>query len=214
MPIQLVAHRGLWKQKDDGNSLDALTAALSHGFGVETDVRDQVQQLVIAHDVPAGPCLPLRRLFQRYIEIGSSAPLALNIKSDGLAPQIAECIEEFNIQNYFVFDMSVPDCLTYLIQGVPFYSRQSEYEQDVVLSDKCCGVWLDAFHDDWFDIDTIERHHKQGKTVCVVSPELHGRPPERVWQALYDTYSDSSVTVQLCTDYALSLQEDYCHATN
>lgn len=55
--IEILAHRGWWTSREDQNSLDALTRALTAGFGVETDIRDCAGRLVVSHDMPTAPRL-------------------------------------------------------------------------------------------------------------------------------------------------------------
>ena len=111
--LQILAHRGMWKSTGEKNSLAALTLALRHGFGLETDVRDCAGELVISHDPPRTGAPPLRSLLQEYRRLGATGTLALNIKADGLARPLRILLAEFGIENYFVFDMSVPDMLAY-----------------------------------------------------------------------------------------------------
>ena len=50
----LYAHRGLWNDERPENSLSAYQAAVSHGYGIELDVRmTKDQALVILHDADA-----------------------------------------------------------------------------------------------------------------------------------------------------------------
>lgn len=62
----ILAHRGLWREPAERNSLAALEAALAESFGVETDVRDLGGQLVISHDPPGPGTLPLAAFLDAY----------------------------------------------------------------------------------------------------------------------------------------------------
>ena len=44
----ILAHRGLWESKHDGNSLSSLCNALDSEFGLETDIRDSNGEIIIA----------------------------------------------------------------------------------------------------------------------------------------------------------------------
>jgi len=199
--IEVLAHRGLWSHAKAGNSLPALQAALRAGYGLETDIRDRDGELVIAHDVPSEPCPLLADLFLAYKSLDSTACLALNIKSCGLAAKLAALLTKFEITNYFVFDMSLPDTLAYQRAGFSFYTRQSEYEREPALYDAAAGVWLDAFHDEWYDRSTITRHLQRGKNVCIVSPELHRRDPNQIWEMLLALEVPAPARLQICTDH-------------
>lgn len=104
--------------------------------------------------------------------------------------------------------MSVPDSLGYLRNGSPVFLRCSEYEQPSRnLLSMAKGIWLDAFEGEWYGLELIQGFFKQGKAVCVVSPELHKRPHLDHWARLkqwgFHLHSDAL----LCTDFPLEAEE-------
>lgn len=204
--LQILAHRGLWKSPEEKNSLAALTLALRRGFGLETDVRDCAGELVISHDPPMLGGLSFRSLLEEYKSLGATSTLALNIKADGLAQQLRQLLAEYDVQNYFVFDMSVPDLLGYARDEMPFFTRLSEFESVPALLERSSGIWLDAFQSEWYDAVTIDRHLQAGKRVCVVSPELHRRSKDNVWRLLRKIASSGSKLL-CCTDFPEELRE-------
>jgi hypothetical protein len=80
------------------------------------------------------------------------------------------------------------------------FTRHSDVEPEPLLYDACEGVWLDAFRDDWYDHEVISNHLARGRRVCIVSPELHGRDPQRVWSEIGRRFSGET-GVMLCTDW-------------
>jgi glycerophosphoryl diester phosphodiesterase len=196
---RILAHRGLWHEPKEQNSCLALTRALAQGFGLEPDVRDCVGRLVVSHDPPDNQARSLESLLEDYRRLGASGTLAINIKADGLAAQVLEMLRRFGIENYFVFDMSVPDMLQYRRMGAAFFSRCSDLETEIVGLDACAGVWLDAFQGDWYEPATIESLLSAGKQVAVVSPELHGRDHRPVWKLLREL-ADAGPQLLCCTD--------------
>ncbi|EOW0926690.1 hypothetical protein ACN2DH_001486 [Campylobacter upsaliensis] len=38
--IEILAHRGFWREKNEQNTLASLAKAFDMGFGIETDLRD------------------------------------------------------------------------------------------------------------------------------------------------------------------------------
>ncbi len=48
--INILCHRGLWKYKEDHNSLISLEKAIKYNFGVELDIRDHESKIIISHD--------------------------------------------------------------------------------------------------------------------------------------------------------------------
>ena len=49
--MQILAHRGLWTQTEEKNTVSAIKYAFQSGFGIETDLRDFQEKLVISHNV-------------------------------------------------------------------------------------------------------------------------------------------------------------------
>jgi hypothetical protein len=205
--MQIISHRGYWKSPGEKNSEVAFDRSFSMGFGTETDFRDYNGALVISHDVPDSSSLPMERFFEIYSQYNANVPLAINIKADGLQKLLKEAMTRLGIENYFAFDMSIPDTVGYMDCGFRFFSRQSEYELQPAFYDRCAGIWLDAFIDIWYDLDLILDHIAKGKQVALVSPELHKREPTKLWNFIKETQLYKNNQVILCTD----LPEDAQH---
>lgn len=199
--MRFLAHRGLWHQPEERNRLDALRLAITEGFGLETDVRDATGQLVIAHDPPTAPFQTLEALFAFYRTQACAAPLAVNIKADGLCSFLRVLLDRHHVTDYFCFDMSVPETIVYELHGLRFFTRESEFETAPVLYAESAGVWMDQFTTDWITPARIARHLDAGKQVAIVSPELHGRPHLPFWQTLLAAGPACTAGVLLCTDH-------------
>ena len=191
--MKILSHRGFWKTAAEQNSRSAFEQAVKSGFGIETDIRDCIGKLVISHDMPSGNEMDI----EDFLSLSGvqNIPLALNIKSDGLYNELKRLLKQYDISDYFVFDMSVPDTIGYI--GMNFASRVSEYEKELPFYGYSSHVWLDCFNSDWFSADEVEEHISQGKKVCVVSPELHKRDYRAMWQMLKNICSED---VMICTD--------------
>ncbi len=199
--MRLLCHRGYWEGLEDQNTLRSLKRALRNGLGIETDVRDCDGRLVISHDIPRSKSIFLLEQFlEAYIEIGNNAMLAINIKADGIQELLKKTLNQFGVKNYFVFDMSVPDTLGYLKLKMPTAVRISEYEDGDWLMGRTDIVWLDAFEKEWYEMDVIVSWLDSGKHVCIVSPELHGRPHLPLWTKLLGLSNSSLKDIYLCTD--------------
>ncbi|WP_288430348.1 phosphodiesterase [uncultured Agrobacterium sp.] len=213
--MQVLSHRGYWKEPAEKNSVEAFARSFSLGFGTETDLRDSlvdgVPAIVVSHDIPKGGELSFKALLRIAKEHGSPT-LALNIKADGLHDLIAETLKEEGYDNYFLFDSSVPD----LIQGVKrqlvSYTRLSEYEPVASLYEDpgVSGVWVDIFKPGrWYDAALIEGLLVDGKSVALVAPDLHHRHDE------FDTFLEWLVStglnerdrLSICTDRPEYAQE-------
>lgn len=207
--MNILSHRGWWTSPAEKNTTAALHRALAAGFGVETDIRDCDGALVISHDMPRSgqsqPLLTVEEFLDLYSSIETPQTLALNIKSDGLADALAETLGLRGVTNYFLFDMSVPDTLSYLTKGMTVFTRRSEYETGSLLDVRAQGYWLDAFETPYVDPQTVLQTVQGGKKVALVSPELHRRPHLEAWSAWRRALRSLSVTeqdlVSLCTDF-------------
>lgn len=200
----VLAHRGWWTHAGERNSMVAFERALSAGFGLEIDVRDQDGRLVISHDPPVGEVPELAVLLEMFDRHGRPAPLAINIKSDGLQAGLARLLAPLTERDFFVFDMSIPDTLGYLRAGLTVFTRQSEHEPVPALLDEAAGVWMDMFESDWVDAAAIRRHADLGLSVALVSPELHGRSHRDAWEAWR---AADGPGVMLCTDFPAEAKE-------
>ena len=206
--MKILCHRGAWSFEVEKNSMSALKKALSLGYGFESDLRDYRGELVISHDI-ADENSPLA---EEVFKVLSTPPLvevdayfAINIKADGLVVGLKSLIEKYSIKNYFVFDMSLPQMLSYRAAGLIFFTRQSEFEKIPLLYEDSAGIWLDSFiSDDWINADLIQKHFNAGKKVCVVSPELHGRSPYELWAKLKLI---DNPNLFLCTDLLTKAEE-------
>lgn len=207
--MKLLAHRGLWHQDAEKNTLAALAAALDQGHGIETDVRDLDGELVISHDMPRRAAhLGLDALLAHCARTPQAGTLALNIKADGLQAALQAKLAQHGVTNCFMFDMSLPDTLGWRRHGLPWAVRLSEYEDGGPLLEEARFVWLDAFErDDWYPLSLLDGLLARGKTVAVVSPELHRRPPQAAWRRLQPLAGASRL--HLCTDLVSQAMEEF-----
>ncbi len=199
--MDIISHRGLWFKPEERNSVGSLKLSLDSNFGLETDIRDWNDNLVISHDMPNEANILLTDLLEHYRIKNSSLPLALNIKADGLHDQLKRILADFSIDNYFLFDMSVPDLIGYVKREMKVFLRLSEYEHDLFLYDKIEGIWLDSFNGLWYDEKLIKNHLDKGKKVCLVSDELHHRPFDKQWELILNWSLNKRDNFILCTDY-------------
>jgi hypothetical protein len=199
--MRILSHRGLFRRPDERNTLVAFRRSFEAGFGIETDVRDLQRALVISHDPPDAAAPSFRDLLTLHREVGPQTPLAINVKSCGLAGAIGDLLREFGVRSSFVFDMSVPDALEYLRAGLPAFTRLSEVEQQPAFYQQARGVWIDCFREDWITESVVSRHLVAGKQVALVSPELHGRSHEPVWQRWAAMSCAGSDALYICTDH-------------
>lgn len=194
--MKILSHRGYWKDKKEKNQEIAFKRSFELQFGTETDVRDLNGKLVISHDIPTGN----EMLFTDFLALlqNKDLPIALNIKSDGLAKYVIDAVRQFELTNAFVFDMSIPDMRSYLNSEIDVFTRISEVEIMPAFLEQSFGIWLDSFSDTWYGKEQLDSLFKLDKQICVVSSELHGRDPKSQWDVLlpYAGYAG----LMLCTD--------------
>jgi glycerophosphoryl diester phosphodiesterase len=206
MREKILAHRGLWEEDREKNSILALNRALEMGFGIEYDVRDNAGELVISHDPPSGA----QETFNQFLslDIPTNAFHAINIKSDGLAHLFMdEFSTKLNKHPHVFFDMSYVESLKYRSAGMPVATRISEGESLSSATLDSDYLWVDALWTNWW----VEKEHKffvreGGAAPIFVSPELHGRAYEDSWKWLRGAAS-TGFDFMICTDFPLKAEE-------
>ncbi len=198
----ILSHRGYWKREEEKNRSVAFERSFNLGFAAELDLRDDRGALVVSHDMPGAGSMDFRSLLEVYCKFDKKLPLAINIKSGGLQRLLLGLLKEYRIENYFVFDMSVPDTLEYLNLGMKVFTRESEFEATPAFYEEADGVWMDEFTTSWITQKRIQSHLDNGKKVSIVSPELHHREHLARWKdykALLKCLGEGKF--MLCTDF-------------
>ena len=145
-------------------------------FGVEIDLRDYNNDIILAHD----PFLK-GDLFEDFLKAFKHSFLILNIKSEGIEFKILELLKKYHISNYFFLDCSFPVINKLInIKENKIAIRYSEYESlETILNfkNKVEWIWIDNFNFDKFNLDkdTFNILKKNGFKLCFVSPELQNR---------------------------------------
>jgi hypothetical protein len=198
--MKILSHRGHWKRREERNTLAAFERSFDCNFGTEVDVRDCCGSIVISHDLPDTGAVEFEKFLELYNRY-ENLSLAINIKSDGLQALLDDLLKKYQVDNYFVFDMSVPDGLEYIRMKMKVFTRQSEYETGPAFYEQACGVWMDSFDREWMSEEDISCHLNKGKKVCLVSGELHNREYFSFWQKLSEMKVVEDRNLMICTDY-------------
>ncbi|MDR1826515.1 MAG: hypothetical protein LBQ49_02375 [Rickettsiales bacterium] len=201
----ILSHRGYWKELDERNKGKAFERSFDLGFGTETDLRDIAGKIVISHDMPSGDEITFEEVLK--IMDGRNLPLALNIKADGLCDKILELLAKYGHTNYFTFDMSIPDMVVQMKRAARVFTGLSDILPTPVLLDKAAGVWLDCFNSDWWGADVVDGLLDGGKSVCIVSADLHKRETGGQWETIKKCKGMGSDELLLCTDYPEKAKE-------
>lgn len=139
-------------------------------YGAEIDVRDHKGIIVLSHDYPKDDSIHLDEFLKHFPK---NRLLAINIKSSGIESDIYNILKKHDHNNYFLFDFSVPYLLKSINLKIPCAFRVSEYEKE--LFQNCGWVWIDSFHESWYDKKYLQNLASLGLKNVLVSPELHNR---------------------------------------
>jgi glycerophosphoryl diester phosphodiesterase len=194
-PSRIYAHRGCWSPKSEQNSLKSFQIAARQSYSIETDFRERNSQVFISHDPITEFASPLSAI--SYFNIG--AKTAMNLKSDGLAEVFEGLRWEIESSQSWIFDGSIPEMYKFKQLGFKHALRLSEFERE--LSWEPDVVWLDCFNSDWFvnSRELVSRYEM--KEIVFVSPELHGRNQDEVWNFLAELIQGGNSNISICTDY-------------
>ncbi len=202
---KLLAHRGYWRDPKKRNSNEALREALKLGYGLETDLRvNNYGQLIISHDPfieNSEKPVTFESLVSFYKDIESKGALALNIKCDGIHSLIKTILKHYKIDNYFLFDMSIPDLIAGISSGLEQFARASIYEDPESLEDICNGLWIDCFDNEYPKATDIKDLAKSWQKMALVSPELHGHNHLDFWREIKVLNQSEDYDLYLCTDF-------------
>ncbi len=152
-------------------------AEIPHEFGVEIDLRDRGERLILQHD-PFTDGEDAEPFFAGY----KHGTLILNVKSERIEFKILELLQKYKIENYFFLDSSFPMIYQLVQRGETRSAvRFSEYESiDTVmkLEGLVDWVWVDCFSFLPISKDVYSHLKNCGFKLCLVSPELQGRPDD------------------------------------
>ena len=172
--MKIIKHRINWIEE-----LKKLPA----GMGAEVDIRTWGEDLHMAHDA-----FEKGELFLDFLEQWSKeerGTLILNTKEDGLEDRLSQLMLEAQIEDYFFLDTAAPTLIrhSHYKKDPHFAIRISEFEPTealALLKDNTHWVWLDSFSGELPSAEVLEQI--KSYKVCLVSPELQGRPIELISQ--------------------------------
>ena len=139
-------------------------------FGLEIDISEYNNKLVLAHDHPNEQSIKLEDFITH---IPKNSLLAINIKNEEVEAELKIILSRSKTTNYFTFDWPVTSLHNAINHDLNCAFRLSEYEKDIVPN--CPWVWLDSFNGIWYDADFLISLKKSGIKLAIVSPELHNR---------------------------------------
>jgi hypothetical protein len=188
--MNLIAHRR--------NTVAELQATPEQ-YGVEIDLRSLGQELIVQHDpFVAGES------FERWLDHFRHGTLILNVKEEGLEERLIGLMAQRGIADYFFLDQSFPFLIRSAKRGERRCAvRVSEYESldtALTLAGQIDWVWVDCFSRFPLDRAATDQLRDAGFKLCLVSPELQGRPAEAEVPMLAELLRAQGVTIDaVCT---------------
>jgi hypothetical protein len=159
------------------NTVAQLRQVPSH-YGVELDLRDSGERLILQHDPFSSG-----EDFEDYLQHWQHRLMILNVKSERIEQRVLELVRKYAVRDYFFLDSSFPMIRQLVKLGERKIAvRFSEYEpveSALALAGQVDWVWVDCFSKMPLDGRTyglLRRHFK----LCAVSPELQGRSVETI----------------------------------
>ena len=186
--MEYIAHRV--------NTIEELKQ-IPNEYGVELDLRDFADRLVLQHD-------PFKdgEDFEEYLKHYNHGTMILNIKSERIEHKVLELIQKYNIKKYFFLDSSFP--MIYLLSKTGEKNialRFSEFEGiDTILSmtGKVEWIWVDCFSKLPINYEIYKLLKNNGFKFCLVSPELQGQNEKLEFYKQY-LQDESIVFDSICT---------------
>lgn len=166
--IEIVTHR---------RNRIAELAATPVAYGVEVDIRSRGHDLITQHDA-----FKDGERFEDWIRAYRHSLLILNVKEEGLEDRLLSLMAEHGIERFFFLDQSFP----FLVRTAGLGERRcavrvSEYEAcetALSIAPVIDWAWIDCFTRFPLSAQEARALKSAGLRLCLVSPELHGRPAE------------------------------------
>lgn len=144
-------------------------------YGVEIDLRDFHNKIVIQHD-------PFKNgdIFEKYLNHYNHGTLILNIKSERIEHEVIKILKKKKIKKYFFLDSTYPmiiDMTKKKIKNIAIrISDYESFENVKKFKNKFNWVWLEIFNNLKISKKQIDYLKSNSIKICLVSPELHNAP--------------------------------------
>lgn len=152
------------------NDLSTLLST-PNNFGIEVDVQFSNGDVFVGHDPGV-----LTTSLSTYLKSYSHKFLCINIKQEGVEPQVLDILNSNKVSNFFLFDLSFPSIMKMVrlnenkialrisdlecIRDLEFYNKKIDW------------IWLDVFYNlDFLSPELV--FQLRNFKLCLVSPELH-----------------------------------------
>ena len=151
--------------------------SLPEKYGVELDVRDCGNNLIIVHNP-----FETGENFEEYLKNYNHRTMIINVKSERIEHKIIQLLDKYEINDYFFLDSSIP--MIYMLSqegnknSAVRFSELEPLELALAMKDRVKWVWVDCFYSFPINKDNYKILKENKFKLCLVSPELQGRPED------------------------------------
>lgn len=144
---------------------------------VEFDIRDSAGEILVTHDP-----FTTGSLFSEFAPLLKGRFCIVNIKSEGIEWRALDILKENGIEDFFFLDCSIPMIHKLTQRGenriAVRFSEVEPIEGVLPWLKKVKWVWVDCFTKLIVTKRILELLKTVDTKVCLVSPELQGRPED------------------------------------
>ena len=160
--------------------------------GIEFDVRDSGNKIIVTHDP-----FTYGQEFEDFILHLHKRFLIINVKSEGIETNILNILKKYAFEDFFFLDCSFPAIMKLSCIGEKRIAlRFSEFEsiENInLMANNIQWVWVDCFSRFPLTKDISDYIHSLELKICIVSPELQGRPMDIISYSKY--IKDNSIAI-------------------
>ncbi len=151
---------------------------IPYNYGVEVDVRDYNNNLILNHDPFKGG-----ENFLSYLNHFKHKFIIINIKSEGIETKVHKILKQNKISNFFLLDVSIPFIVKlHKKLNKKIAIRVSDLEDITTAKNfkkMIKWAWLDFFKIKKIRFDYLKNLKKLNYKTCYVSHELQQRRPNK-----------------------------------
>ena len=156
------------------NTVEELKA-LPIEYGVELDLRDSGNDLILQHDPFKGG-----ESFNDYLKYYQHGTMILNIKSERIEHRVLDLLKEHNITDYFFLDSSFPKIIDLVKKNFKKISLRVSFYESAITAKKLKGkvnwIWFDTFKGLPKNLRELKYLKYELKyKICLVCPKLHNQ---------------------------------------
>lgn len=146
---------------------------LDKKYGVEIDIRDEGNKLIVVHD-------PFKKgeKLTKFLNHFKHKILIANIKSERIEDRVIKVLKKKKISNYFFLDTSFPKIIELTKDNFKKIALRVSYYESISTAKKLKGkvnwIWYDTFKGIPKKLNELKYlKYKLKYKICLVCPKLH-----------------------------------------